>query len=149
MRTWKLVSGILSIILFVLVAFQSCAAGVSNTLAENGEVSGSAGLIVAIMLLVGGIVSIATRNGGKGGNIAIIILYGIGRTAWICARGELYRLIYMVCMVPLSVQSWRLSRWQKITKNKSSNKQQNPPRSDHREGLHGADRFALTSALLL
>lgn len=78
MRTWKLVSGILSIILFVLVAFQSCAAGVSNTLAENGEVSGSAGMIVAIMLLVGGIVSIATRNGGKGGNIAIIILYGIG-----------------------------------------------------------------------
>ena len=78
MRTWKLVSGIISIVLFILVAFQSCAAGVSNTLAENGEVGGSAGLIVAIMLLVGGIVSIVTRNGGRGGNIAIIILYGIG-----------------------------------------------------------------------
>lgn len=78
MKTWKLVSGILSIILFVLVAFQSCAAGVSNTLAENGEVGGSAGIIVAIMLLAGGIVSIATRKGSKGGNIALIILYGIG-----------------------------------------------------------------------
>lgn len=78
MKTWKLVSGILSIVLFFMVAFQSCAAGLGNTLAENGEVSGSAGIIVSIMLLVGGIVSIATRNGGKGGNIAIIILYGIG-----------------------------------------------------------------------
>lgn len=78
MKTWKLVSGILSIILFVLVTFQSCAAGISNTLAQNEELSGSAGIIVAIMLLTGGIVSICTRNGSKGGNIAVTILYGIG-----------------------------------------------------------------------
>lgn len=32
MKVWKLVSGILSIILFVFVSFQSCAAGVSNAL---------------------------------------------------------------------------------------------------------------------
>lgn len=77
MKTWKLVSGILSIILFALVTFQSCAAGIANTLEENGESSGSAGIIVAIMLLAGGIVSIATRKGGKGGNIALIVLFGI------------------------------------------------------------------------
>lgn len=78
MKNWKLVSGILSIVLCLFVLFQSCAAGLSNTLQENGEVGGSAGVIVAIMLLAGGIVSIVTRNGGKGGNIALIILYGIG-----------------------------------------------------------------------
>ncbi|WP_330590283.1 hypothetical protein [Dorea longicatena] len=78
MKTWKLVSGILSIILFVFVSFQSCAAGISNTLEANGEAGGSAGIVVALLLLAGGIVSIATRNGGKGGNIAIIVLYGIG-----------------------------------------------------------------------
>ena len=78
MKTWKLVSGILSIVLFVFVTFQSCAAGVANTLEANGEVCGSAGIIVAIMLLAGGIVSIATRKGGKGGNIALIVLFGIG-----------------------------------------------------------------------
>jgi Ca2+/Na+ antiporter len=78
MKVWKLVSGILSMILFVLVAFQSCAAGVSNTLEENGEVSGSAGIIVAVFMLAGGIVSVTTRNSqGKGGNIALIILFGI------------------------------------------------------------------------
>ena len=67
MKVWKLVSGILSIILFLLVMFQSCAAGVSNSLEENGEVGGSAGIIVAIMLLAGGIVSVAVRNGKRGG----------------------------------------------------------------------------------
>lgn len=78
MKTWKLVSGILCIVLSLFVLFQSCAAGLSNAIQDNGEVGGSAGLIVAIMLLAGGIVSIATRNGGKGGNIALIILFGIG-----------------------------------------------------------------------
>ena len=75
MKTWKLVSGIISIVLFAFVMFQSCAAGISNSLAESG---GSAGLIVAIILLAGGIVSIATRNGSKGGNIALIVLFALG-----------------------------------------------------------------------
>ena len=78
MKNWKLVSGILSIIMFFMVAFQSCAVGIGNTLGETGEVGGSAGIIVAIMLLAGGIVSIVTRKGSKGGNIAIIVLFGIG-----------------------------------------------------------------------
>lgn len=78
MKTWKLVSGIISIVLFAFVMFQSCAAGISNSLAENGESGGSAGLIVAIVLLAGGIVSIATRNGSKGGNIALIVLFALG-----------------------------------------------------------------------
>lgn len=88
MRTWKLVSGILSIVLFVFVSFQSCAAGVANTLEANGEVGGSAGIIVAIMLLAGGIVSIATRNGGKGGNIALIVLFGIGALCGFALAGS-------------------------------------------------------------
>lgn len=79
MKTWKLVSGIISIVLFVIVAFQSCAAGVVNALEENGQSSGSAGMIVAFVMLAGGIVSIATRNAkGKGGNIALIVLFGLG-----------------------------------------------------------------------
>lgn len=78
MKTWKLVSGILSIILFVFVTFQSCAAGVVNTIEDNGEVSGSAGILVAILMLAGGIVSVATRKSTKkGGNIALIILFGL------------------------------------------------------------------------
>lgn len=78
MKVWKLVSGILSIILFVFVSFQSCAAGLSNAIEANGEASGTAGIMVAVFMLAGGIVSIATRKAkGKGGNIALIILFGI------------------------------------------------------------------------
>lgn len=78
MKVWKLVSGILSIVLFVFVSFQSCAAGLSNALEANGEASGTAGIMVAVFMLAGGIVSIATRKAkGKGGNIALIILFGI------------------------------------------------------------------------
>lgn len=77
MKTWKLVSGILSIVLCLIVSFQSCAAGVANTLEANGQASGSAGIFVAILMLAGGIVSIATRKGGKGGDISIIAIFGI------------------------------------------------------------------------
>lgn len=89
MKTWKLVSGILSMILFVVVAFQSCAAGIVNTIEENGESSGSGGILVAIMMLAGGIVSTVTRKSeGNGGNIALIILFGIGTLTGFALAGN-------------------------------------------------------------
>lgn len=78
MRIWKLVSGILCIVLFGFIIFQSCAAGIVNAIEDNGDISGSAGVIVAVLMLAAGIVSIVTRNNkGKGGNIALLILFGI------------------------------------------------------------------------
>lgn len=78
MKTWKLVSGILSIVLFVVVLFQSCAAGLGNALSENGESSGSGGILVAVLMLSGGIVSVVTRkSNGRGGSIALIVLFGL------------------------------------------------------------------------
>lgn len=62
MKTWKLISGILSIVLAVFVLLQSAAAGLGNSLAENGEMSGSAGFLVAILLIAGGITSIVVRK---------------------------------------------------------------------------------------
>ena len=94
MKTWKLVSGILSIVLFLLVAFQSCAAGLSNTLEGNGEL---AGILVAIMLLAGGIVSIVSRKGSKGGNIAVIVLYGIGALLGFTMAGSFSDLKIWAC----------------------------------------------------
>lgn len=77
MKTWKLVSGILNTVLSMLVLFQSCAAGLAETLEENGGASGSAGLLVAVLMLSGGIVSVVTRKGGKGSGIALLILFGL------------------------------------------------------------------------
>jgi len=62
MKTGRLVIGIVSIVLFMLIAFQSCAAGLGNALAENGEVSDSAGIILAFFMLVAGIIAIAGRK---------------------------------------------------------------------------------------
>ena len=67
MKTAKLVLGIISMVLCLFVIFQSCAAGVSNTLEESGEVSGTAGLMVAICMLAAGIIGVVTRNSNGGG----------------------------------------------------------------------------------
>lgn len=105
MKTWKLVSGILSIILFVLVTFQSCAVGLGNAISENGEVSGSGGVLVAVMMLAGGIVSIATRKSeGKGGDIALIVLYGLGTLTGFALAGSysdlrIWAFWCLVCMI--------------------------------------------------
>lgn len=101
LKTWKLVSGILSIIMFLVVSLQSCAAGFVNTIEGNGEVSGSAGILVSVMLLAGGIVSICVRKGGKGGNIALIVLYGIGALVGFLLAGNFSDLYIwsMWCLV--------------------------------------------------
>lgn len=76
MKTAKLVTGILCMAFTLLVLFQSCAAGISNTISENGEVSGSAGFLLAILMLAGGIIEVATRKSlKKGGSIAAMILF--------------------------------------------------------------------------
>lgn len=89
MKIWKLVSGILSIVLVLFVLFQSCAAGLGNALEANGEVGGSAGVLLAILMLAGGIVSIATRSSvKKGGSIALIVLFGIAALTGFARAGS-------------------------------------------------------------
>ena len=93
MRVWKLVSGILSIILFAVVMFQSCAAGVVNALEDNGGISGSVGVIVGILMLAG-IVSIATRNKtGMGHDIALIVLFGLAAVFGFAGYGNYSDLV--------------------------------------------------------
>lgn len=94
MKIWKLVSGILSMILFILVAFQSCAAGMVNALENNGGSSGSVGILVGILILAGGIVSVSTRKSqGNGGNIALIILFGLAALMGFAGYGNYSDLV--------------------------------------------------------
>jgi len=105
MKVWKLASGILSIILSVFVTFQSGIAGLGNVLENNDEVSGSAGLFVAILMLAGGIVSIATKNSEKkGGNIAIIVLFGLAAILGLIGAGsysdlKLWSIWCVICAI--------------------------------------------------
>lgn len=71
MKATKLVIGIVSFIMAAFVTFQSCVAGFSNTMEENGEVGGSAGLILAVFAVVAGIIAIVSRSqNGKGAFVA-------------------------------------------------------------------------------
>ena len=102
MKVWKLVSGILSIVFFVIIMFQSCATGVVNAIEENADdLSGSAGIIVAFLALAGGIVSIATRNGGRGGNIAVFVLFLLAAIMGFASLGTFGDLVVWSCWCAL------------------------------------------------
>ncbi|PXV88374.1 zinc ribbon protein [Lachnotalea glycerini] len=58
----KTTIGIISIILFVIISFQSCAAGVGNALSESGETSGSFGFFLALFMLIAGILTVVNRS---------------------------------------------------------------------------------------
>lgn len=87
MRTAKLVIGIISIVLCAFVLLQSCVAGIGNVIEDNGESSGTAGFMVALLMLVSGIVGISTRN-NKGGGITAGVFYAIAGLIGICNYGS-------------------------------------------------------------
>lgn len=77
--TGRLTIGIISIILFFLVSFQSCAAGLSNAMQNNSASSGTSGVFLAFCLLIAGIVGICTRNSkSKIGPIVSCVFYWLG-----------------------------------------------------------------------
>lgn len=79
MKIWRLVSGILSMVLFLIITFQSCAVGVVNAVEDNkDDTSGAGGIFVAFGLLIAGIVAtVLWKKKNKGGDIALIVLYGL------------------------------------------------------------------------
>lgn len=77
MKVSRLIIGIISTILFIFISFQSCAAGVGNALEENGEVSGTAGFMLACCMLIAGIIGICCRK-IKIGTIVAGCFYAIG-----------------------------------------------------------------------
>lgn len=90
MSKGRLAIGIISIVLFFLVSLQSCAAGLSNALTENGATSGTNGAMTGFCLLIAGIVGICTRNGkGKSGPIIAVIFYWLGALMTV-GTGETY-----------------------------------------------------------
>ena len=72
----RMIIGILSIVLFLIISLQSCAAGAANVLSNSNEISGSAGLLTAVCFFVGGLVGLLTRNSQKkGGPVTSCVFY--------------------------------------------------------------------------
>lgn len=92
MKTAKLVIGVLSIVLTMVVLFQSCAATVGDALANEGGTSGDVGMAVALLMLVAGIVATAARN-SRGGSIFCIIAYALAGVLGLNAHGIFQDLI--------------------------------------------------------
>ena len=91
MKVWKLVSGILSIIFFCIVTLQSCTVGVANALSEHGENTGTLGFGLAFFMLIGAIISIVVHKSEKnGGNIALIVIFGLATLSGLAGSGSNY-----------------------------------------------------------
>lgn len=91
-HTMKLIIGIISIVLCLIILIQSCAAGIGNAIADNGEAGGTGGLILSIFMLISGIIAIAARK-SKGGTITSIVFYAVGAVIAFASAGSYKDLI--------------------------------------------------------
>lgn len=87
MKVWKLVSGVISLVLSVLVLMQSCVVGFGEALTDAESMSGTSGIVVAFLMIAGGIVSIVTRNAGRGGGVATAIIYFLAAVVGFAGAG--------------------------------------------------------------
>lgn len=87
MKTIKLIIGIVSIVLCLVVMLQSCAAGVVDAIEDQGATSGSSGMILSILLLIAGICAVATRK-SKIGGIITGVFYLLGALVGFSATGS-------------------------------------------------------------
>ena len=62
---------------------------------NTGEFSGLAGIVVALLILAGGIVSISTRSIGKDGDITLMLLFGIATLIGLTMAGTIYLDLYV------------------------------------------------------
>lgn len=93
MKIWKSLSGFLSILIAALIALLFLFTDLLELLANPLEIEvpgspGVAGAVVALALAFGGIITLATRSGGRGGSIAASILYGVGGLVGLVLAGE-------------------------------------------------------------
>lgn len=121
MKVARLVIGIISLVLCVLILFQSCAAGVVEALEENEEsTASSAGVVVAIMFLVAGIVGICTRKGVVGGFVCTGI-YTFGGIVGLAGYGfyedlVIWSVLALIFAVVFLVTSIVMKKQQKVYK---------------------------------
>ncbi|MFB5662203.1 hypothetical protein [Alteribacillus sp. HJP-4] len=72
----RLTLGIFSIVLSVFVIFQSIIAGVGNLWMGGNEVSGMIGIMIAVVMLVSGILTVAARN-SRGTHLTAVVFWVI------------------------------------------------------------------------
>ena len=79
--------GILSIVLSLIVEFQSLIAGLGNALRNSGEVSGSVGFITGILMFVGGVIVLCSGL-NKPMVVTSIVFYVLAGTGGFLGAGS-------------------------------------------------------------
>jgi len=125
----KKVIGIISIVLFILVAFQSCAAGIGNALASNKEASGSAGIMLAILMLIAGIIAIISKY-SKGMTITAIVFYVLAFIVGIANVGhfsdlKIWSILNLIFAALLAFHIFKYKQLYSGNKNDGENKNDN------------------------
>jgi hypothetical protein len=84
--TARFVIGIISIVLFFVIGFQSFVVLIDHALSSVKDISGMLGFLVALLVLAAGITAIIIRNAiTKGGPITCIIFYWLSTLVSLCA----------------------------------------------------------------
>jgi len=75
-KVWKILSGIISCMVAIVAAIQAFTMDIIHILSEYADPCGIFGIILAVLLLAGGIISITTcKAEGSGGNVALILIF--------------------------------------------------------------------------
>ena len=77
MKTWKLVSGIFTMLFSIFATFSGIVFGIDNAINKRADGGDSNVLVINMFFFMAGLVSICVRKSKIAGNIAIIIMYGI------------------------------------------------------------------------
>lgn len=113
-RLARTIIGILSLVAFIFVMFQSCAANVVNAMEANmADASAGGGTLLAFILLIAGITTALGRDNAKATLVAAI-MYGVGAIIGFASLGTYGDLVFWsiiaVLFGALDVYSWWRSR---------------------------------------
>lgn len=113
-RLARTIIGILSLVAFIFVMFQSCAANVVNAMEANtADASAGGGTLLAFVLLIAGITTALGRDNAKATLVAAI-MYGVGAIIGFASLGTYGDLVFWsiiaVLFGALDVYSWWRSR---------------------------------------
>ena len=113
-RLARTIIGILSLVAFIFVMFQSCAANVVNAMEANtADASAGGGTLLAFILLIAGITTALGRDNAKATLVAAI-MYGVGAIIGFASLGTYSDLVFWsiiaVLFGALDVYSWWRSR---------------------------------------
>lgn len=87
----RLVLSIISYVISFMILIQSCAVGFVNSVEDNSDTSGTAGVILMICIIVAASVGIATRNSRKkAGPIVAGAFYIVGGLLGLLSSGGSY-----------------------------------------------------------